>query len=86
MERNGHAIEEKCMDIAYQPQKHLTDSGTWALIRRSSGCENAAAFQRLERDRRDAALREALKGGASLRQTSRLTGVSFGVIRGLVKG
>ncbi len=86
MERNAQAVEDKCMDIADRPRKRLTDSGTWALIRRSSGCENAAAFQRLERDRRDAALREALKGGASIRQASRLTGVSFGVIRGLVKG
>ncbi len=48
-----------------------------AMIRRSGGCENAAEFQRLERDGRDAALREALKGGASIRQAARLTGVSI---------
>ena len=52
----------------------------WELIRRKSGCENAAEFQRLERDKRDAAPSKALKEGVSIRQTSRLTGISIGVI------
>ncbi len=86
MEWNAQAVEDECMDIAARPRKRLTDRRAWELIRRSSGCENAAEFQRLERDRRDAALREALKGGVSIRQASRLTGVSIGVIRKFVKG
>ncbi len=85
MEWNAQAAEEKCMDMAEQVQKHLTDSRAWELILRSSGCENAAEFQMLERDKRDAALRRVLKDGGSIRQASRLTGISIGVIRRLMR-
>ena len=49
----------KCMDMEDQPRKQLTDSRAWELIRRKSGCEDAAEFQRPERDKRDAALDKA---------------------------
>ena len=58
-EWNAQSVEEKCMDMEDQPQKHLTDSRAWELIRRKSGCEDAAEFQRPERDKRDAALDKA---------------------------
>ena len=58
----------------------------WELIRRKSGCKSASEFQRLERDKRDAALRKALKEGVSIRQASRLTGISIGVIRKISQG
>ena len=80
MEWNAQAVDEKCMDMAEQPRKHLTDSRAWELIRRSSGCETTAEFQGLERGKRDEVLRKALKEGVSIRQASRLTGISIGVI------
>ena len=80
MEWNAQAVEDKCMDIMDQPRKRLTDSRAWEVIRRSSGCENAAEFQRMERGKRDEVLRKVLKEGASIRQVSRLTGISIGVI------
>ncbi len=83
---NAQAAAEKCKEMGDEPQKRLTDSQAWALIRRSSGCENAAESQRLEKSKRDAALRKALKGGVSIRQASRLTGISIGVIRPFVHG
>ena len=67
-------------------RKHLTDSRAWDLIRRKSGCDNAAEFQSLGRGKRDAALRKALKEGVSIRQASGLTGISTGVIRRIGKG
>ncbi len=71
--------------MAEQVQKHLTDSRARELILRSSGCENAAEFQMLERDKRDDTLRRILKDGVSIRQASRLTGISVGVIRRLMR-
>ncbi len=56
------------------------------MIRRSSGCETTAEFQELERSKRDEVLRKALKGGISIRQASRLTGISVGVIYRAVNG
>ncbi len=48
-------------EMADRPRRHLTDSRAWELIRRKSGCKNAAEYQRLERDKRDAALGKALR-------------------------
>ena len=78
---NAQAVDESCMDMSDRPRKQLTDKRAWELIRRSSGCESTAEFQMMERGKRDAALGKALKGGVSIRQASRLTGISIGVIR-----
>ncbi len=86
MEWNAQAAEEKCMDMEYQPRKHLADRQAWELIRCSSGCETAAEFQRMERGKRDAVLRKALKEGVSIRHASSLAGISVGVISRIVKG
>ena len=86
MEWNAQAVEEKCMDMEEQPRRHLTDGRAWELIRKSSGCETTTEFQRLERGKRDEVLRKALKEGVSIRQASRLTGISVGVIYRAVNG
>ena len=86
MEWNAQAVEEKCMDMTEQLRKHLTDSRAWELIRHRSGCETTAEFQGLERSKRDEVLRKALKEGVSIRQASRLTGISVGVIYRAVNG
>ena len=86
IEWNAQAVEEKCMDMTEQLRKHLTDSRAWELIRHRSGCETTAEFQGLERSKRDEVLRKALKEGVSIRQASRLTGISVGVIYRAVNG
>ena len=86
MEWNAQAVEEKCMDMTEQLRKHLTDSRAWELIRHRSGCETTAEFRGLERSKRDEVLRKALKEGVSIRQASRLTGISVGVIYRAVNG
>ena len=85
MEWNAQAVEEKCMDMADQPRKSLTDSRAWDVIRRGSGCETTAEFQRMEKGKRDEVLRKAMKEGVSIRQASRLTGISIGVICRIAK-
>ena len=86
IEWNAQAVEEKCMDMTEQLRKHLTDSRAWELIRHRSGCETTAEFQGLERSKRDEVLRKALKEGVSIRQASRLTGISVGVIYRVFNG
>ena len=86
IEWNAQAVEEKCMDMAEQPQKRLTDSRAWDVMRRGSGCETAAEFQRMEKGNRDEVLCKAMKEGVSIRQASRLTGISIGVISGSLNG
>ena len=86
IEWNAQAAEEKCMDMADQPRKRLTDSRAWDVMRRGSGCETTAEFQRMEKGKRVEVLRKAMKEGVSIRQASRLTGISIGVIYRVVNG
>ena len=86
MERNAQAAEETRVDMEDRPQKRLTDSRAWELIRRSGGRESAEEFQRSEKEQRSEALRKAPQEGVSIRQASRLTEIGIGVVRRFTDG
>ena len=54
-------------------------------LQMSQGIANPLMVQSLEKTRRNEVLRYALSFGAGVRQLSRLTGVSFGVVQKLTK-
>ena len=56
-----------------------------AFLLKSKGIANPLIIQSLEKTRRNEMLISALSFGAGIRQLSRLTGVSFGVIQKLQK-
>jgi len=74
--------EDNFLDIP-EPRIRLTDEQVKELISKVSKCSNAAEFQNLESSKRDKYIQKLKKSGASIRQLSRLTGVSFGVVRKL---
>lgn len=76
---------ETCMDVPDGASKRLTDDQVIKKMHRISGCGNAAEFQTLPLEKRDRALRLLLKRGGSIRQVSRVTGVSVGVVRRFTK-
>ena len=70
-EKNDDAL----LDI--NPRKPgVTDEQAKAIVRRLSGCSSVAAFQLLELPQRNEILTQLLDAGMSVRQISRLTGVS----------
>ena len=73
--------EDRCMEISESEKKRITDEQAKKLIVAVSGCQNAAAFQKLPTARRDSAIRVLLESGVSIRQASRLTGISVGMVR-----
>jgi len=73
--------QEPCMDVPDTSRKRLTDEQVNAMMRKLSGCDSAAEFQTLPPDKRDRALKSLLKKGASIRQASRVTGISVGIVR-----
>lgn len=81
IELNKSFVEENCLDIAEKAVVRLTDEQASKLIRKISGCENAAQFQTLEIKMRDKYLKKLRENGVSIRQLSRLTGISFGLVR-----
>ena len=73
--------KEECLEMRDAPKRHITDEQAIALMRRITGCQNASEFQLLKADQRDKGLTELIRQGGSIRQISRITGISFGIVR-----
>ena len=59
----------------------MTDEEAKEIIRKISKCKTVTDFQSLPNDKRDKYLKLLRQKGISIRQLSRLTGVSFNVVR-----
>ena len=79
---NNKENSDVCLEIDEQ-EFRLSDADAKEVIQKVSKCKNANEIQQLERKQRDKYLKEIREKGLSIRQISRLTGVSFSVIRKL---
>lgn len=73
------APEYRHLDVA--STRSLTDADLRKVMVRVSGCMTASEFQQLAREERNLALMEMRRAGGSIRQVSRLTGISVGIVR-----
>ena len=73
--------DDECMDIDRKTEKMLTDPQAIGEMTRISGCKNATEFQRLAQSARDEALHQMLASGVRIRQASRITGISYHIVR-----
>ena len=71
--------EEKVME--YAEESRITDIEGKKLMNKISGCGNAEEFLKLEEKKREEYILRIRAKGLSIRQISRLTGVSIGIIR-----
>ena len=71
----------RCMDVPEREKKLLSDEKALQILEKKFGCANTAEFEKLPEEKRIGAIRHLLKAGASIRQVSRLTGISFGIVR-----
>lgn len=78
---NHKIVSENCLDISDKIFIRFTDEQAKALMKKYSKCENASDFQNLDIKTRDRCLKKLRDKGVSIRQLSRLTGVSFNVVR-----
>ena len=81
IEHNDREQLEHCLDMEETATVRVTDEQARALIKRVSKCESVAEFQALDIPARDKYLRILRDEGLSIRQLSRLTGVSFNIVR-----
>lgn len=72
--------EDVCLDIS-ENEFRLSDNDAKEIIKKISGCSNVSEFQALEYKKRDKYISKLKEKGLSIRQISRLTGVSFAVVR-----
>lgn len=77
---NNEENEDICMEYDYSDYK-ITDVEAKEIIRKISNCDNTEQFLRLGAADRDRYIVLFKGTGMSIRQISRLTGVSFGIIR-----
>lgn len=78
---NHENVDTPCLDISDKIIKRVTDEQARALIKRFAKCDNASAFQNLDLVTRDKCLKKLREKGVSIRQLSRLTGISLSVVR-----
>ena len=79
-ENNG----DVCLDI--DPREfRVNDSDARKIIRKVSKCDNATEFQELSQEKRNKVINKLKQEGLSIRQISRLTGISKGVVEKVIK-
>lgn len=76
-EFNNFSNSDNCLDIDEANVLRVTDEQARQIIKKYSKCESIADFQRIDIKTRDKYLRVFKEKGISIRQISRLTGVSY---------
>ena len=71
-----HAEENNDSCLEMGDRFRYTDTKAEALIMKVAKCKSVSAFQQLDRDRRNACIHKLHEKGLSIRQISRLTGIS----------
>lgn len=81
-EFNCQLSSDLCLDIVSSiPACRVTDEQAKEIINQYTKCKNVAEFQLLDIKVRDKYLKLLREKGLSIRQISRLTGVSFNIVR-----
>ena len=78
---NSEKVFDNCLDVEDKPKIKVTDEQAKKIIEKVSKCKNVAEFQTLDVKTRDKCLKKLRESGLSIRQISRLTGVSFNIVR-----
>lgn len=78
---NNTENEDRCLEINDKPKIRVTDEQAKKIIEKYSKCKNASEFQKLDTVNRDEFIAIFKQKGLSIRQISRLTGVSYGIVR-----
>ena len=79
---NNESNEDNCLDVE-NINFRLSDNDAREVIKKVSKCENSTEFQTLEPERRNYYIKKLRLKGMSIRQISRLTGISKGIVEKL---
>jgi len=85
LEVNEQIANEKCLDIEATVYARVTDQQAVKIIEKTTKCKNTAEFQKLEPDRQKKFIKKLHTKGLSIRQLSRLCGISKGIIEKQIK-
>ena len=80
IEMSNEKTDDRCLE-SEDRNIRINDHDAMAIIQSVSNCASATAFQSIEIACRDVYLKELKTHGLSIRQISRLTGISFSIVR-----
>ncbi len=75
--------DDRCLDVSEDKSVaiRVTDEQARTIIKKVSNCESVPEFQALDEKHRDKYLKKLKEKGLSIRQLSRLTGISISIVR-----
>lgn len=76
----------KCMDIEDSVRIRVTDEQAKKIMKKIAGCDTVARYQELGENLKERYIKKLYEKGLSIRQISRLTGVSKGLVEKWNKG
>ena len=82
VEFNNEDNEDKCLDIDDFTFR-ISDEDAKKTIVKITGCKNTTELQLFDKEERNKCIKKMKNKGLSIRQISRLTGVSFAIIRNI---
>ena len=77
---NEIETNDKCLDVEAEICVRLTDQEATRIIEKTTKCKNVADFQKLDSDKQNKFIRKLHYKGLSVRQLSRLCGISKGIV------
>jgi len=77
---NKERDTDNCIDVSDDANR-INDTDGASIVQAVSGCISVSEFQSLDISERDRLIRELRDKGLSIRQISRLTGISVGIVR-----
>ena len=73
--------EDECLEVSENGRRHFIDDDAKKIIFDITGCSSVEDFMALSQEEQSEAVPLLLEAGLSIRQTSRLTGLSVGIVR-----
>lgn len=82
---NNEPNADSCLDIVTSARRAITDSQVQAIIQKVSHCGSITEFQGLDETKKERFIKRICEKGASVRQISRLTGTTKGMVEKWLK-
>lgn len=82
---NNTPNSDTCMEIASPTRRAVTDTQAQIVIEKISHCKTIIEFQELEEKKKERYIKKIYDKGVSVRQLSRLTGISKGMVEKYLK-
>ena len=83
VEFNNQSNDDVCLDVA-ERKNILNDTDAKEIIKQISKCTSSAEFREIGKEQRDRYIKKFKELGLSIRQISRLTGVSKGIVERII--